>query len=230
MMIRPAASTLRQSLLSRLPKPATFASFRFYSQTGSPAPRDDIPSPITLQSFNVLAPTGSSTRTFTSIGNTSFTLGDLHVTGPVCLINDQVLMWDVPQYGVGSEEVVVSDELIELEGREGKRVDNPHSVFHGWGTDCLKLFEVVKFLPEILVIGTGARMEQLPPFLRQYLNSIGMQVEVQSSRQAASTYNVLAQEGRRVAAAVLPIIPTSARTGNVLVDLRSRNIDGSSEA
>ena len=46
-----------------------------------------------------------------------------------------------------------------------------------------------------------------------------MQVEVSTSQNAASTYNVLLAEGRRVACAILPIIPTCARTGKCLVEL-----------
>lgn len=39
---------------------------------------------------------------------------------------------------------------------------------------------------------------------RAYINSLGIQIDVQSSQNAASTYNVLSEEGRRVAVALIP--------------------------
>ncbi|KAI1796083.1 hypothetical protein LXA43DRAFT_988267 [Ganoderma leucocontextum] len=47
----------------------------------------------------------------------------------------------------------------------------------------------------------------MPPALRQYLNKIGVQVDIMNTRNACSTYNLLAEEGRRVAAALLPLTP-----------------------
>jgi uncharacterized protein len=36
-------------------------------------------------------------------------------------------------------------------------------------------------IAEIIVVGTGSKMQQLPPLLRGHLNSLGIQVEVLSS-------------------------------------------------
>ncbi len=44
----------------------------------------------------------------------------------------------------------------------------------------------------------------LPPQIKAYLGGLGIQVEVQDSRNASSTYNMLHEEGRVVAAALLP--------------------------
>ncbi|KAI8817854.1 DUF498-domain-containing protein, partial [Fimicolochytrium jonesii] len=126
-----------------------------------------------------------------SVGNKSFTIGETRVQGPVIVANGHIFLWDVPQFGVG----------------------NPASPFYGWTEDCLRIFEVMENAPEIIVIGTGAQVHPLPPHLKRYLHSLGMQTEVLASRQAASTYNILVQEGRRPAAALLPPVPTSARTG-----------------
>jgi NADH dehydrogenase [ubiquinone] 1 alpha subcomplex assembly factor 3 len=57
--------------------------------------------------------------------------------------------------------------------------------------------------------------------LKNYFYKKGIQIEVVDSRNAASTFNILVKEGRRVAAAILPPIPTSAKTGKVLVKLSS---------
>lgn len=56
---------------------------------------------------------------------------------------------------------------------------------------------------EVLLFGTGASVLPPPPALRSYLNSLGIQLEVQSSQNAASTFNVLSEEGRKVAIALL---------------------------
>lgn len=66
---------------------------------------------------------------------------------------------------------------------------------------------------EILVLGTGKTVVPLPPSLRDYLHDLGIQVDPMSTRNAAATFNLLAEENRRVAAALLPVEKTSARTG-----------------
>ncbi|KAF8889895.1 DUF498-domain-containing protein [Infundibulicybe gibba] len=67
-----------------------------------------------------------------------------------------------------------------------------------------ELFEVVIPRPEILLLGTGKRIFQPPAFLRPYLNSLGIQLDVMDMRNACATYNLLSEEGRRVSAALLP--------------------------
>ena len=58
---------------------------------------------------------------------------------------------------------------------------------------------------EILLLGSGARMQLMPKALRQGLRDAGVVVEVMDTGAACRTYNVLLAEGRRVAAALLPI-------------------------
>ncbi|WP_114391588.1 Mth938-like domain-containing protein [Oleisolibacter albus] len=58
---------------------------------------------------------------------------------------------------------------------------------------------------EVLLFGTGASMELLPGAIRRALKEKGVVVDVMDSRAACRTYNVLLAEGRRVAAALLPI-------------------------
>jgi uncharacterized protein len=58
---------------------------------------------------------------------------------------------------------------------------------------------------EILVLGCGARAMFLPPALRAELKAVGLSVEVLDTGSACRTYNVLLAEGRRVAAALIPI-------------------------
>ncbi|KAL2912360.1 NADH dehydrogenase [ubiquinone] 1 alpha subcomplex assembly factor 3 [Polyrhizophydium stewartii] len=171
-----------------------------------------------------------------SVSSNGFTVADLAVIGPGIVLNNAVLLWDVPQYGVGGP-----DSLTAESSAATPEFSDPTSPFHGWTTEMFKIFEVVEPTPDILIIGSGATTSPLPPKIKAYLMSLGMQSEVQASRQAAHTYNMLLQEGRRPSIAMLPLIPTSARTGEELVKTFTRdpaikrgnegeNKDASSEA
>jgi len=85
--------------------------------------------------------------------------------------------------------------------------------WEGWLPEHFKLFEAVSPRPEILLMGTGKSVVPMAPQLRKYLNQLGLQVDVLDSWNACSTYNLLAEEGRRVAAAVVPLRSINARTG-----------------
>jgi uncharacterized protein len=58
---------------------------------------------------------------------------------------------------------------------------------------------------ELLVVGCGPRAVFLRPALRASLKSAGLSLEVVDTGSACRTYNVLLAEGRRVAAALIPI-------------------------
>ena len=58
---------------------------------------------------------------------------------------------------------------------------------------------------DVIFIGTGADITHLPGGLRETLEEAGLGVEAMNSPAAARTYNVLLSEGRRVAAALLPV-------------------------
>ena len=59
--------------------------------------------------------------------------------------------------------------------------------------------------PEIMLIGCGMRAVQIPPAARLALRQAGIAVEVMDTGAACRTHGVLLAEGRRVAAALLPI-------------------------
>jgi uncharacterized protein len=59
---------------------------------------------------------------------------------------------------------------------------------------------------EVVLFGTGRTFRILPPAFRAALKSSGMQVDAMDTGAACRTYNVLVAEGRRVAAALLPVI------------------------
>ncbi len=58
---------------------------------------------------------------------------------------------------------------------------------------------------ELLLLGSGPKMALLPSRLRQEVRAAGVVIEVMDTGAACRTYNVLLAEGRRVAAALLPL-------------------------
>lgn len=58
---------------------------------------------------------------------------------------------------------------------------------------------------DVLFVGTGAEIAHIPADLRNTLEEAGLGVEIMASPAAARTYNVLLSEGRRIAAALLPL-------------------------
>ncbi|KAJ7265459.1 NADH dehydrogenase 1 alpha subcomplex assembly factor 3 [Mycena haematopus] len=101
----------------------------------------------------------------------------LHLQGACIFLEGKVFLWDVP--------TTVTE----------------------WSREHLTVFEVVVPRPEILILGTGSEMAHPPPSVRAYLTDLGIQVDVMSTLNACSTYNLLAEEGRRVAAALAPLTP-----------------------
>lgn len=75
-----------------------------------------------------------------------------------------------------------------------------------WGgyDDAASLLALVEQV-DVLFIGTGAEIAHIPADLRDALEEAGLGVESMASPAAARTYNILLSEGRRIAAALLPV-------------------------
>lgn len=58
---------------------------------------------------------------------------------------------------------------------------------------------------DVLLVGTGETMTYLPTDFRSALEEAGVGLEPMASANACRTFNVLLAEGRRVAAALLPV-------------------------
>ncbi|MBI5331814.1 MAG: Mth938-like domain-containing protein [Betaproteobacteria bacterium] len=86
----------------------------------------------------------------------------------------------------------------------------PDEVVTDWAASLAELvpahFDVLLIrAPEIVLLGTGARHTFPSPALYAVLLKAGIGVEVMDTPAACRTYNVLAGEGRRVAAGLIPI-------------------------
>lgn len=57
--------------------------------------------------------------------------------------------------------------------------------------------------PEVLLLGTGAKQRFPHPRLYRSLTDAGIGVECMTTPAACRTYNILAEEGRKVVAAIL---------------------------
>jgi uncharacterized protein len=64
---------------------------------------------------------------------------------------------------------------------------------------------VVALKPEVVVLGTGARLQFPSPAILAPLSRAGVGVEVMDTAAACRTYNILASDGRNVVAALLMI-------------------------
>ena len=62
---------------------------------------------------------------------------------------------------------------------------------------------------DVLFVGMGAEFAHVDRSFRTTLEAAGIGVEVMNSPAACRTYNVLLSEGRRIAAALLPVAPRS---------------------
>ena len=71
--------------------------------------------------------------------------------------------------------------------------------------EAAHLLAAVEPAPEILILGTGASQRFPAPALLAPLHARGIGVEVMDTAAACRTYNVLAAEGRAVAAALMMI-------------------------
>ncbi len=76
----------------------------------------------------------------------------------------------------------------------------------GWGgyEDTSPILDI-RGEVDVLLVGTGAEPAHLPVGFRRRLEEAGLGVESMASPAACRTYNVLLGEGRRVAAAMLPV-------------------------
>jgi uncharacterized protein len=84
-----------------------------------------------------------------------------------------------------------------------RRWEPPASFRHDAGIYAQVLAEADAV--DVLLIGTGMTPVPLPPVLRGIFREHGISADAMTTGSAASTFNVLLDEGRRVAAALVAI-------------------------
>lgn len=131
--------------------------------------------------FNILESADPTTTvSVASTSPTSLTLQDgLVLSEPIVLLNNQVFLWDHPRLnqdyavpsGIGWEDWLGIDRIQP--GTKLQVTDKIKATF--------AVFELVDERPEIILFGTGKRVLPPPAPIREYLNSLGIQVDVQST-------------------------------------------------
>jgi uncharacterized protein len=112
--------------------------------------------------------------------------------------------FQIRSYGPGTIKIndVVYTASVLL-APEDIVTDWPPQVFADLDTGHFE--PIVAVRPEVVLLGTGARLQFPPPAVLAPLARAGIGVEVMSTAAACRTYNILAGDGRRVAAALLMI-------------------------
>ncbi|SNX81574.1 uncharacterized protein MEPE_00279 [Melanopsichium pennsylvanicum] len=201
-------SVLRVAPVARHAHLSTSSSLRLPSDDPGGKPNTGQHRTVYDDFFNILESATLTTNvSIASTSPTSLTLHDgLVLSEPIVILNNNVFLWDHPKlnqdYAVPSGigwEAWLGVEKIEA-GKKLKVTDKVKQVF--------RVFELVDERPEILLFGTGKRVLPPPGPVREYLNGLGIQLDVQSTHDAASTYNMLTEEGRKVAAILIPSEPT----------------------
>jgi len=99
--------------------------------------------------------------------------------------------------------------LINTQRHEGNLLITPDEVFANWapggftGLIADDFVAVRNLQAQVVIIGTGARQRFPAPALLRPLIEAGIGFEVMDLPAACRTYNILANEGRKVVAALL---------------------------
>ncbi|HSD61598.1 MAG TPA: Mth938-like domain-containing protein [Burkholderiales bacterium] len=106
--------------------------------------------------------------------------------------------------GYGAGYVMVNNSRYER-----SLVVLPDRLVEDWGVAApgaltlAHMEELAALAPEVLLLGTGARLVFPAPALMAPLAAVGIGLEVMDTSAACRTYNILMAEGRRVAAAII---------------------------
>lgn len=94
---------------------------------------------------------------------------------------------------------------IDGERIEGAVLILPEGIETWGGYEDTAILTAASETIDFVIVGTGPETAHVPPLFRSALETAGVGVEPMASAQACRTYNVLLGEGRRVAAALLPL-------------------------
>ncbi|KAK4815305.1 hypothetical protein QYF61_026210 [Mycteria americana] len=156
----------------------------------------------------VLEPESPSTMFIEGYTSRGFTIsGDL-VVGPCAILPRAILQWNVGSYRDISYESLSLFRLLEPQigvavgvlvpaGRAGRGRGSPSAAL-----PTLACGRVL--VAEILVLGTGDRVERLHPTVLKQMRECGIAVEVQDTPNACATFNFLTSEKRVAAAGLIP--------------------------
>lgn len=85
----------------------------------------------------------------------------------------------------------------------------PENIIEGWSTACVEtlteadMARLLELGVEVILLGTGSRLRFPAGTLMRPFAPAGIGLEIMDLQAACRTYNILAAEGRKVAAALL---------------------------
>ena len=112
----------------------------------------------------------------------------------------------IRHYGAGSITVNQAAYAVSIVVLPEQVVEWPPQRFADLSAGHFELLRALN--PEVVLLGTGSRLQFPAPALTRSLAQSGIGLEVMDTGAACRTYNVLAGEGRRVAAALLMLDAT----------------------
>jgi len=214
--IPPCYSLAQRSIVS---------SAKSYRLTSRPQPLSPRPFSTRAPSFKS-APPKSHDRGPASSEDTQTDFGSLNVLGntPAPSTSIDACLWDGFHLNSGVKIVggrgvlLVAGEAFAWSPWEAKNggegalnLVNAKGQFdvedEAWG-----LLSLVWPKPDLLILGLGKDMRPISPKTRQFINSLGIRVDIQDTRNAAAQFNLLATE-RGVGSVAAALIPLGWREG-----------------
>ncbi|CAI6337849.1 unnamed protein product [Periconia digitata] len=211
-------STSIPTTRTRLFQPVSASPHRYLHSSGSlsnasrpPRNRDRV-SPndqeerADLASFDVLRNTAAPATAIDACTSDGFAFDNqMRVSGSgVILVGGEVFRWrpwlqEQRKEGTVGEGAMGEDKMTgRLLNKKGQW-EVPDSA---WG-----VLDLIYPKPDLLIIGTGLHTIPIAPSVRQYLNSLGLRLDVQDTGNAAAQFTLLATERGvgQVAAALIPL-------------------------
>ncbi|KAK4543328.1 hypothetical protein LTR36_005687 [Oleoguttula mirabilis] len=179
------------------------------SRDRGPASKED--TQTDFNALDILSNTPAPSTAIDSCMPDGFALNSgLRVTGSgVMLVAGEAFKWrpwardgrkegTIGGGGLGDDHKGVSSMAGKVLNAKGQfEVDR-----QAWG-----ILDLVWPKPDLLVLGTGARIVPVSPETRRHISEMGIRIEVQDTRNAAAQFNLLATERgvQQVVAALVPI-------------------------
>ncbi len=85
----------------------------------------------------------------------------------------------------------------------------PDHIIENWSATTISQLNIEDFecifpyRPEIILLGTGAKHNFPDHNIMSHVTKLGIGIEVMDTKATCRTYNILAEEGRHIAAAIL---------------------------
>jgi len=161
--------------------------------------------------MNILANTPAPTTGIDACQVDGFALnnGNKVVGSGVLLVGGESFRWK-PWIREGRKEGTIGDGAKGDDNQgvtsSGGKLLNARGQFEvddqSWG-----VLELVWPKPDLLILGTGPSIAPVSPSTRKRISELGIRLEIQDTRNAASQFNLLATERgvQQVAAALIPI-------------------------